>query len=248
MSMSYREAPPSPDLAPFVRSHWEFAVAEGAGGPLLHEVLPDGCVSISFGRIPATGGARLSVVGPRLEGFAVPVWGGSVFRGVRLGPAAGGVVLGREPGALRDLIPDLAEVAPDLAAGLSRSLAGCASFEDAAAAFEAHLRPLAPRAGEIDSAAAAAASFILEAGGAATVSAAAAAVGLTPKQFARVRRLRAAAQLLVGGGEATWAERAARAGYADQSHLTRAFASTTGRSPKRFEERVRAIDHGDLVD
>jgi AraC-like DNA-binding protein len=263
MNMRFQEAEPSPDLAHVLRSHWEFAVEAGAGGPLPHDVLPDGCVSISYGRNPAFPGARLGVLGPRVHVLTVPVWGGHVFRGVRLAPAATHAVLGREPGALRGLVPDLAEVAPGLATRLLGTLGACATFEESASAFEDALRALGPLADRIDPVAAAAAALLVEAGGAVPIAEVAAAVGLsvrqlerrfraavglTPKEFARLRRLRAAARLLVTSEAATWAERAAEAGFADQAHLTREFGSTAGASPTRFERRVRAIDHGDLVD
>lgn len=262
-ALSYREAAASPDLAPLVRSFWEFAVRDGAGGPIPHEAPPDGCVSISFS--PGRGGAgpRLTVVGPRLDALRVPVWGGSRFWGVRLAPAAAGAVLGREPGSLRGQIAELGEVATGLAADLLARLAVSADFEQAVAAYEAGLRALGPRGARIDPAAERAAAVILEARGDVAIPEVAeavglgprqlerrfrAAVGLTPKQFARVRRLRATAKLLVAGGPASWAGRAAEMGFADQSHMTREFGSATGRSPGRFVEIVRRIDHGELVD
>jgi AraC-like DNA-binding protein len=261
--MHFREAAPSPDLAHLVRSHWEFSVREGAGGPLTHDVFPDGCVSISYGRNPAFPGARLSVLGPRVQVFTVPVWGGHCFRGIRLAPSATSAVLGREPGTLRDRVPDLTEIAPDLATYLLDTLANASTFEATAEAFESALRALGPPVDRIDPIAARAASIIIEAGGDVPISQVAAAVGLgqrqlerrfraavglTPKEFARVRRIRAAARLLVTSESATWADRAAEAGFADQAHMTRQFGSTAGASPKRFEKRVREIDHGDLVD
>jgi AraC-like DNA-binding protein len=264
--MRFRESPPSQDLAPLVRSHWEFVVAAPAGAagvPARHEVFPDGYVSISYGRHPRVPGARLGVLGPRLDVFTVPVWGGHVFRGVKLAPAATNAVLGCGPGELRGLVLDLADVAPGLAAELVDALDPCETFEAAIGVFEAVLRGLLPRASLIDPVAGAAAAIIVDAGGSVPISEVAsrvglgvrqlerrfrAAVGLTPKEFARVRRIRAAARLLVADDDATWADRAAKAGFADQAHLTREFGSTTGDSPRRFEKRVRAIEHGDLVD
>jgi len=71
--------------------------------------------------------------------------------------------------------------------------------------------------------------------------------GLTPKQFARVRRVRATALALVEEGEISWASRAAEMGYADQSHLTREFVTVTGRSPVTFAEDLARIKHGEIV-
>jgi AraC-like DNA-binding protein len=48
-------------------------------------------------------------------------------------------------------------------------------------------------------------------------------VGLTPKRFARVRRLQRVVRDLDGQVQADWAAVAARHGYADQPHLTRSY-------------------------
>ena len=71
--------------------------------------------------------------------------------------------------------------------------------------------------------------------------------GLTPKQFARARRIRAAAVSVVEETEMSWANRAAAMGFSDQAHLAREFSSVTGRSPNSFAERVKKIEHGKLV-
>jgi len=71
--------------------------------------------------------------------------------------------------------------------------------------------------------------------------------GLSPKQFARIRRIRATAIVLVENDRVSWADRAADMGFADQSHMTHEFKSVTKRSPNSFAEKIGKIDHGDLV-
>ncbi|HRH42035.1 MAG TPA: helix-turn-helix domain-containing protein, partial [Pyrinomonadaceae bacterium] len=71
--------------------------------------------------------------------------------------------------------------------------------------------------------------------------------GLSPKQFARTRRIRATAVDLVENNKQNWANRAAEIGFADQAHLTREFVSVTKRSPNSFAEKVKQIKHGNLV-
>jgi AraC-like DNA-binding protein len=44
-----------------------------------------------------------------------------------------------------------------------------------------------------------------------------------------------------------WATRAAEMGFTDQSHLTHEFVAVTGRSPNSFAEKVKQIEHGNLV-
>lgn len=68
------------------------------------------------------------------------------------------------------------------------------------------------------------------------------AVGLTPKQFARVRRFQRVLGALFARQEADWADTALRFGYYDQSHFIHEFRAFTGITPgnyfaKRIEDR-----------
>ncbi|MCU1238373.1 MAG: bacterial regulatory helix-turn-helix s, AraC family protein [Candidatus Solibacter sp.] len=70
-------------------------------------------------------------------------------------------------------------------------------------------------------------------------------VGVTPKRFASVVRLRHAAELCRANVDLTTAAHAA--GYFDQSHFINHFRRATGRSPQAFFRRnqspgTRAID------
>ncbi|MEU5088490.1 helix-turn-helix domain-containing protein [Streptomyces sp. NPDC021356] len=56
-------------------------------------------------------------------------------------------------------------------------------------------------------------------------------VGLTPKRFARIQRIRT---VLAGVGSAPWAALAVDTGYYDQSHLTADFRTLMGLSPTAF--------------
>ncbi len=70
-----------------------------------------------------------------------------------------------------------------------------------------------------------------------------AAVGLSPKQFGRVRRLQRVLRTVPGvasGGGVDWAEVAARHGYFDQAHLINDFRALTGLTPGRYVPRSAA--------
>ncbi|MFD8498796.1 helix-turn-helix domain-containing protein [Amycolatopsis sp. NPDC059657] len=56
-------------------------------------------------------------------------------------------------------------------------------------------------------------------------------VGLSPKQFVRIDRVRA---VLAGARERSWAQLAAELGYYDQSHLTAEFREVMGVPPGAF--------------
>ena len=59
-------------------------------------------------------------------------------------------------------------------------------------------------------------------------------MGLTPKRFARVHRLRRVTRALDGQARADWAAVAARHGYSDQSHLISEFQYLAGVTPAEY--------------
>jgi AraC-like DNA-binding protein len=68
-------------------------------------------------------------------------------------------------------------------------------------------------------------------------------VGLSPKAYARVRRLQAALRLL-GGGPLGGAHVAAEVGYFDQAHFVRDFESFTGMTPTQYsQQRILLPSH-----
>lgn len=261
--VSYRESPAPPALAHLVLSYWEFAVAGDAQSPLAHEVFADGCASLVHYRNVKGAASWLHIVGPRLDPFSVEVGAGDTFRGARLSPAACGLVLGRDPGTLRDQILPSSPQLPPAGDGLLRRLNRARGFAGAIAAYGRYLRSLGLKPTDVDRGVAAAVGLIEASQGRARIAEVApavglsvrqlerrfrAAAGLTPKQFARLRRVRAAAVTLVKDAGSGWAQRAAEMGFADQPHLTREFVAVTGRPPAAFAGYVAGIEHGDLVE
>jgi AraC-like DNA-binding protein len=69
-------------------------------------------------------------------------------------------------------------------------------------------------------------------------------VGLTPKRFARVRRMQRLVRELDGLGEVDWAAAAARHGYADQAHLAGEFRALADVTPSEYlRSRVDGPNH-----
>jgi transcriptional regulator GlxA family with amidase domain len=69
-------------------------------------------------------------------------------------------------------------------------------------------------------------------------------VGLTPKRFARIQRLKRVARDLDGQAEADWATVAFRHGYADQPHLAGEFRELAGVTPTGYlRSRVNGPNH-----
>jgi AraC-like DNA-binding protein len=61
------------------------------------------------------------------------------------------------------------------------------------------------------------------------------AVGLTPKLYSRINRLRSVVERVARGGEVAWADLASEYGYYDQSHLTRDFREFSGVTPGEYK-------------
>jgi AraC-like DNA-binding protein len=71
-------------------------------------------------------------------------------------------------------------------------------------------------------------------------------VGLTPKEFARVVRLRATLRAL-DEGSASISDLAADAGFADQAHAARELRRVTGLAPARLRAAMRADPDGEVA-
>lgn len=260
--MFYREANPSSDLSHVVLSFWEFAVPVDVVSPYAHEIFPDGCASLFYYRNLGRGLHVVGVSGLHLEAMTRPVSGGDTFWGMRIAPAACRGVLRVDPATLiQDRVFGETEF-PHIIAGLADRLAAAANFEAAIPIFEDMMRSVAATPLDHDPKIEMAVNFIKHANGEIRIDELArrlklstrqlqrrfkACTGLSPKQFARIRRIRATAVVLVEDDHVSWAARAADMGFADQSHMTHEFKSVTKRSPNSFAEKVGQIEHGDLV-
>jgi AraC-like DNA-binding protein len=72
----------------------------------------------------------------------------------------------------------------------------------------------------------------------------AAQIGLTPKRFARVQRMRRVTRALDGHTQADWAAIAAEYGYADQSHLADEFRAIADVTPGEYlRSRINGPNH-----
>jgi AraC-like DNA-binding protein len=69
-------------------------------------------------------------------------------------------------------------------------------------------------------------------------------VGLKPKQYQRVQRLRRVLRAIHAPARACWAQIAVRNGYFDQAHLIHDFRKLTGLTPAEYETEHMAVGHG----
>ena len=145
---------------------------------------------------------------------------------------------------------------------LAEKLNACENFDEAVAVYENRLKKTDFGKNSFDEITAQAVKIIEEIGGEIKIAELAkrlnlsvrqlerrfkASSGLSPKQFARTRRIRATAVGLVENSNMNWANRAAEMGFSDQSHLVHEFVSVTKRSPNSFAEKVKEIEHGNLI-
>lgn len=260
--MSYSEIAPSEDVSHLVFSFWEFTTSSADFGSIQHEIFPDGCISLFYHRNEKFGLRKLIFTGLNLESITAPVFPTDIYWGMRISPAACANVLEANPANFREVRMMESKRFPHLTDGLLEKLDVCENFDEAVAVFEIHLKELSFGQNLCDEKIAQALEIIEETNGEIKIAQLAEQLnlstrqferrfkkcsGLSPKQFARTRRIRATAVDLVENSRLNWANRAAEMGFADQAHLTHEFVAVTKRSPNSFAEKVSQIKHGNLV-
>lgn len=260
--MFYHEIAPSSEIAHLVLSFWEFFAQSEMSEPIVHEVFPDSCVSLIYKRNKSFGINALFIHGLSLEIFRTAVFAGDVFWGMRLMPSACAKILRSDPARVQTQLLSDSNDFKHLTEGLLEKLIACANFSEAIECYDAKIKSLKLNPEETDEKLIEAVRIIEQNCGEVKISDLARAVGvsvrqlerrfrksagLSPKKFARARRIRATAVNLVEKSEMNWANRAAEMGFTDQAHLAREFSLLMGRSPNSFAEKVKRIEHGNFT-
>jgi AraC-like DNA-binding protein len=238
----YAEWQPPAALRGPVACLWACVVPDGADRASL--VLPDACSDLIWER-----GVGGYLAGPDTGPVRTESGAGTVIAGVRFRPAAGGQVLGLPLSELRDQRVPLADVLPAAARPLPAALTPAEAAErlldvtgrlmsgavpdpamtDAAARLRnpaVHAEDIAERAGLSER------QFRRRCH---------AAVGYGPKTLQRILRFQRFVRLIDATAETPdLAGAAARAGYADQPHLTRECQALAGCSPTVLHRLRRA--------
>ena len=249
------ERPPPEPFAEHVLALWTFDVDIPEGESALHTMWPDGCVSLS---IVANQGmpAAAHVIGPRLRALRAPMRRGLVVRGMRLWPDTAASVLGVDPVSVRDLTRPAAELLGFGALSLARAVAGARNESELETVWEAWLAPRIAAATLPDPDVRFVVRRLIDSHGTCDVAGAArdagismrslerrfsAAVGLSPKQFARVRRVRAAIGAIAAGerGVSALAKRAAL----EPASFTREFRAVAGLPPQALMNELDQLEH-----
>ena len=250
------ERPPPEPYAEHVLALWTHDVDIPPGESAMHVVWPDGCVSLA---VVSSGGTPVaaSIIGPRMSALRVPVRSGQTMRGIRLWPDTASPVLRVDPFAIRDLTRPALDLLGFDALTLARSVA-CASDDALDAVWEQWLAPRVAAAPLPDPAVRLVVRLLIDSDGTHDLSEAASlagmpvqrldqrflmAVGLRLKQFARVRRVRAATTDIMAGerdiDRLVEASRLPRA-----ASFTREFAEVTGLKPVELMRQLDEMEQG----
>lgn len=231
--LAYR---PDDPLVPFVEACWHVQAAAAAR----HLVVPDGCIDFVFS--PAMG---LQIVGAMTRWAEVALQAGDWVIGVRFRPGAARPFLHAPPGEFTDRRQPLEDVWGRAGRLLHEQVGSAPSGLQSLSVLAGQLRcsSLPARAIPLP------VHSILANAGAVPVEASARSAnlsprqlrrvcleetGLSPKQLARMLRLRRAGRLIAAGRTRGGARVAAECGYYDQAHLIREFQLLTGRTPSAW--------------
>ena len=246
----YVEYAPPPALREYVECFWT------RGGPApneSHSILPDGCIDIVLAYGSADAGESPSAtlaVGTMTRPLTIETSEGAAFVGARFWPGRALPFLGVPAAAITDLRVDVGDLWPRR----GESLAELRQNELGAwrAAFERLLMRRLESARPIDVTVDAALGAILRAGGNLSIASLAPALGVTrqhlarafalhvgvpPKMFARVTRVRRVLTKARVAARVDWTSLALDAGFYDQAHLSGEIRELTGRSPTEWLTR-----------
>ena len=261
-AMFYREIAPAPEVSHLVLSFWEFTAQSENPAPVIHEVFPDGCVSLFYYRNKGGDFERLFIKDLSLETVKTEIYAGDVYWGMRFSPSACAKILRVNPSEIQSQLLNESKDFVHLTSGLLEKFNRCQAFQEAIETYEAQIKSLELTFADTDEKIAEAVRIVEDNRGEVRIFQLAEAVGLSvrqlerrfrksaglsPKQYARARRIRATAINLLETAEMNWANRAAEMGFTDQAHLSHEFSTLTGRSPNSFAEKVKRIEHGELV-
>ncbi len=257
--MDYAEYPAPPDLRRHVRCLWQ--LRDDTPSDDIQVIYPDGCCELlaELGTPLQMHAVDGQVRSDQPFCFAAQQRGpvrlqavGLVFCiGVRLQPAVSALVAGGRLASLRDHAPDLHTLDGAFAQGFAAAARSSAAADDPEPLWQ-FLSPFC-NAFALDEKIEKAVALLDAAEGDMRISTLAktlgvslrtlqpkflAAVGMTPKEYARVRRLQALLQSL-DEEQPDIAAAAARHGYSDQAHATHDLVRWTGSTPAALVRALR---------
>lgn len=256
----YHEQAPAADLAHLIACYWKFeyqpSVMDAATAVLQHVIPPDGCVSVAFIHQRELPGRAVVLVGPHVQIHNTEVAAGSVIVGARLLAGRAHCLFDIPANLLRDQHIDAAPWLgdADAAAILQALRSGFEQFH----LLDAFFRQLSSRGIHAPVPVLTRAMRLIdESDGDMRVSMLADKlrisprhlqrlfhryIGLTPKEFLRIRRFRISVlNLLLSNDD--YQDVIAKAGYYDQAHLINDFARMAKTNPTMLLAYLTKIKH-----
>ncbi|MEW6196043.1 MAG: helix-turn-helix domain-containing protein [Bacteroidota bacterium] len=86
--MKYEERHFNNELKNYLACYWKFEIPAAFGSASSKTMLPDGCASLVYYTNSITNDSWLRFAGPRARNFSVPVFAGSNYYGIRFSPGA----------------------------------------------------------------------------------------------------------------------------------------------------------------
>jgi|SRR6476661_2998398 len=259
--------PPTPELQPFVAGYACIDVPLLPGQRHQARATPLGCPAILLldqGDIRITDGPAAGQRTPPATFVGqLTRSGGHDYTGpihgflIQLAPAGGHDLLGcAMPRFANASVPMQQALPPELAGSLENVVHASTDFAARCAAADAVLLAWARQRRARPGLGAAAAELLMNSQGQLEIEEVAARldvsartllrlftrqVGMSPKNFARLMRFRAAHAYLQQP-EARWADAVCQFGYTDQSHLIRDYRDFAGETPRHYQHEGRPID------
>lgn len=252
--MIYEEYGPSAATRDDVEAYWRFRLESHEPEALTHVIPPDGAINLCLERRPS-GELGVALLGPGEAAHVTQVARNVVYAGVRLRPGGRLRIPGAAPLEISGAARPEVSLDPVLACWIGTALTPLLDGE--AGAVNSALAEWPFGRAAPDPVVAAVADQIIHTHGAIGIEAAAQAagvasrtlrrrfppvVGLTPKAFAGVRRLRRACVLGLDA-DMRLAQTSIEAGYSDQAHLSRATLESFGATPSAVGRYLRQIKH-----
>lgn len=263
--MDYAEHLPPDDLRRYVQCMW--VLRDDAPDDAIQTIWPDGrCELLAELGVPlrfhgADGTIRadqpLCFAAQQLGPIRLQATGPVLCLGLRLSPACSGLIAGTRLSALRDHAPDLHTLDAAFAGEFRAAVQGCidtgspgllwALMRERCAGFTPD--PLVERAIDLldDTDGDLRIAELAERLGISLRTLQARfldGVGMTPKEYSRVRRLQALLRSL-DARDVDIADAAARHGYSDQAHATHDLLRWTGSTPARLVRALRGNPEGE---
>lgn len=270
-AVRYREHPSPPRVAADVECFWTLE-RDGAGAPpSRHRILPDGCADVIVsltGKAPTTAdgsaGPHCRVVGTMTAAATVLHRGRVELVGVRFRPGGASPYFGAPAGELADAVLPLADLWGPAAGLLRERILEARKGTRRIAVFADALTRRSSRSSlEAAPRVRSAGRLLARTAGSVPIPDLARevglstrqllrrfrdAVGVTPKEAARILRFRHAAERIRDEPGTRLTRIALECAYADQAHLTREFTALAGVPPGAYRRASSPPDGGFLQD